>query len=520
MKKLSLVIPCYNEAQTIEALLERVEQAPFLDWGKEIIVVDDYSVDGTREILKKYESRVKIVYQEKNGGKGTAVQRGLKEATGSHVLIQDADLEYDPHEIQYLLGALDKGQGQVVFGSRNLHHKKREGFFLSRFGVWGITKLLNVLYGLRLTDAWTCYKLFPREASEDFPGGGFDSELLFTASLARRGLSICEVPISHTPRDVSAGKKIRYRDGFHVIFLLIADKMLHLRKPLNHKVRILPPGLCCPLCHERIVSVDDGYLCNDHGVFQKDKHGRPLLIRSDVFMQGSMDQATGVNWLKSFLKQFPKLYYGIWHVFCPALMVQNGPRKILSLVDRKGILVDVGSGPERLAPEFINVDLTPFPEVDVVADARELPFPDSWADGVVSESLLEHTPYPSESAKEMIRILKPRGILYVSAPFIHPYHASPDDFSRWTVSGLASLFKDIDIIERGVRSGPWSALLLFLAYWLGVVFSFGYKPVAPFLAHIFMLILGPLKYLDIIFARFPGAEAVAAHVYIIGRKRS
>lgn len=519
MKKISIIIPCYNESKTIETILRRVEKVSFPKWEKEIIVVDDYSTDGTRDILKKYENRIKIIYQLQNGGKGTAVRRGLKEATGDYIIIQDADLEYNPDEIKNLLSALDSGYGDAIFGSRNLHHEKRLGFCAPRLGVWFITKLLNALYGMHLTDAWTCYKLFPKEAKGNFQDGGFDSELLFTAALARQGLKIFEVPISHRPRDFSEGKKIRYRDGFRAIFLLIGDRLLHLRKPSARQPKDALSLLCCPICRGPLGKTRKGYVCEKDGIFALDESNRPIFLNTSMFESSKAEHESGINWLKSFLKQFPKLYYSIWHFFCPVLMVQNGPRKILSFVKKGSVILDVGSGPERLGDEFINVDSFPFPEVDVVADARSLPFRDSSADGVVSESLLEHVDDPDSVAREMVRVLKPGGFLYVSAPFIHPYHASPDDFNRWTSSGLKFLFRDLEIVEQGVRSGPWSALLMFLAYWFGVVFSFGFKKAAPFLAHIFMLVLGPIKYLDLIFARLPGAEDVSAHLYLIGRKK-
>lgn len=519
MKKLSIIIPCYNELKTIETILHRVEKASFPKWEREIIVIDDCSIDGTRDVLKKYENRIKIIYQLQNGGKGTAVRRGLKEATGDYVIIQDADLEYNPDEIKNLLSALDGGHGDVIFGSRNLHHKKRSGFCVPRLGVWFITNLLNALYGTHLTDAWTCYKLFPREAKGNFQDGGFDSELLFTAALARHGLKIFEVPISHSPRDFSEGKKIRHRDGFHAIFLLIGDRLLHFRKPHARQPKDASSLLCCSVCRGPLGRTREGYTCEKDGIFALDEFNRPIFLDANIFESNKSKYESGINWLKSFLKQFPKLYYSIWHFFCPVLMIQNGPRKILSFVQKGSVILDIGSGPERLGDEFINVDAFPFPDVDVVADARALPFRDSSIAGVVSESLFEHVDDPDSVAREMVRVLKPRGFLYVSAPFIHPYHASPDDFNRWTSSGLRFLFRDIEIIEQGVRSGPWSALLMFLAYWLGVIFSLGFKKAAPFLAHIFMLILGPLKYLDIIFVRFPGAEDVSAHLYIIGRKK-
>jgi ubiquinone/menaquinone biosynthesis C-methylase UbiE len=122
-------------------------------------------------------------------------------------------------------------------------------------------------------------------------------------------------------------------------------------------------------------------------------------------------------------------------------------------------------------------------------------------------------------AREMVRVVKSGGYIYVSAPFMHPYHASPDDFNRWTISGLKHMFSDLEIMESGVRSGPWSTFLMFMAYWLGVIFSFGSKKLSPFFAHIFMLVLGPLKYLDYIFIYMPGSDAVATHLYILGRKK-
>ncbi len=517
LKKLSIIIPCYNEQETIRELLHRVEHVRLPEfWEKEIIVIDDGSCDNTLNILRAYPGRIMVIPQEKNGGKGSAVRRGLQEASGHYALIQDADLEYDPNEIPRMIKGLEEGRGDVIYGSRNLHKEKRKGFLIPRLGVWMITKLLNIMYGLSLTDAWTCYKLFPLSAASDFRAGGFESELLFTAALARRGLSIGEVPISHNPRQAAQGKKIRYRDGIKALIVLAGDRLLYLRKPVSHVPKDASAFLCCPFCRNAFTM---GYLCPEHGSFAVDYAGRPLLIASAVFELNTEEHLSGVNWLKSFLKQFPKLYYGIWHLFCPVLMIRNGPRKILPLLPDHPILLDVGSGPERFGEEFINIDVYPFPEVDVVADASALPFPTGTVDGLVSESLLEHVADPVKVAAEMSRVLKPGGLLYVSAPFVHPYHASPDDFNRWTISGLKALFPDLEIVESGVRSGPWSAFLMFLAYWLGVIFAFGSKKTAPILAHVFMLILGPLKYLDLLCMSMPGADAVAAHLYIIGKKK-
>jgi len=247
--------------------------------------------------------------------------------------------------------------------------------------------------------------------------------------------------------------------------------------------------------------------------------GRPFLVKEEIFEENTDQHESGINWLKSFLKQFPKLYYSIWHIFCPVMMLVNGPRIVFDYVKNGDIIIDLGSGPERISKDFINVDIFPFPEVDIVADATELPFRDNSIDAVVSESLFEHVPDAYKVVNEIMRVVRPGGLIYASAPLVHPYHASPNDFGRWTISGLTRMFGEIDIIKSGVRSGPWSALLMFLAYWLGVIFSFGSRKAAPFVAHIFMLILGPLKYLDYFFIKMPGSEAVAAHLYVLGRKK-
>lgn len=516
--KLSIVIPAYNEEKTLASLIDAVLTVPFVGWEKEVVVVDDASSDKTQHILSSYGTRIKSIRQEKNGGKGTAVARGLTEATGDYIIIQDADLEYDPREIPAFLTEVDKGE-KVVFGSRNLHHVTRKGFYFQRLGVWLITKIINIMYGAHLTDVWTCYKLFPADAKKLFVPGRFEAELLFTTALLRDGHSIVEVPISHTPRDAGEGKKIRYRDGFKAIQLLLADRLLNLRKPQVRETGDHSHIICCPFCKADLFQSKEGLVCKVHGHFVVDESRRPILIEKKVYEHNSGQHESGVNWLKSFFKQFPKVYYSIWHMFCPVMMLVNGPRMILDRVQDGSTVIDVGSGPERLGKEFINVDIFPFPEVDIVSDATRLPFKNNTIDGAVSESLFEHVPDAHLVAREMVRVVKPGGYVYVSAPFMHPYHASPDDFNRWTISGLKHMFSDLEIVESGVRSGPWSTLLMFFAYWLGVIFSFGSQKMAPFLAHIFMLILGPLKYLDYIFIHMPGSDAVATHLYILGRKR-
>jgi len=221
MKKISIIIPAFNEEKTIGEIIRQVEAVDLSPLGKEIIVVDNNSQDSTLRIAKSIPN-IKVVV-EKGKGKGTAVKRGIAESTGDMILIQDADLEYNPDDIPKLIEKAISNKS-VVFGSRNLTPHRR-GTFLARWGVWFLTKEFNLLFGTDLTDLWTCYKLFPKEASHLFRGGGFESELLFASALIRSGFKIDEVPISYNqPRTKAEGKKIRYRDGIFGIFLLIKER--------------------------------------------------------------------------------------------------------------------------------------------------------------------------------------------------------------------------------------------------------------------------------------------------------
>ncbi|OHA10313.1 MAG: hypothetical protein A3H71_01865 [Candidatus Sungbacteria bacterium RIFCSPLOWO2_02_FULL_48_13b] len=290
-------------------------------------------------------------------------------------------------------------------------------------------------------------------------------------------------------------------------------------KDSKDRFQIICGFLVCPNCQSPLTPKSSGFACPKDGLFEKNARGVPLLIEAGSFSEHQIELDRGINWLKSFLKQFPALYYAIWNIFCPVLQAYNGPKKIFKEIPKEGVVLDVGSGPYRWDRRCVNVDVSPFPEVDLVADAEHLPFPNASVDAVVSESLLEHVDNPSAVAKEMLRVVKSGGVIYASAPFLTPYHASPDDFTRWTTSGLRALFAGAEIIETGVRSGPWSAFLVFLAYWLGVIFAFGSKKAAPFLAFVFMLVLGPLKIFDLFFAKLPGSETVSAQLYILCRKK-
>ena len=220
--KLSVVIPVYNEKNTIKDLIRKVDSVIS---DKEIIIVDDYSTDGTREILKSLEdnNRYRIFFHDKNMGKGAALRTGFKYVSGDIVIIQDADLEYDPREYEKLITPIIEGNADVVFGSRFLAGPHRVLLFWHYLGNKILTTLSNIFTNLNLTDMETCYKVFKKEVLNgiNLKSNRFGFEPEFTVKIAKRRYRIYEVPISYFGRDYSEGKKITWKDGIIAIWCII-----------------------------------------------------------------------------------------------------------------------------------------------------------------------------------------------------------------------------------------------------------------------------------------------------------
>lgn len=220
--KLSVIIPVYNEVASIEEIIRRVQAT---NLAFEIIIVDDGSTDGTREVLQRLDGQgqVRVLLHEKNRGKGAAIRTGLQAARGDVLLIQDADLEYDPRDYPLLLRPIEEGVADVVYGSRFLGGPRRVVMFWHMVANKLLTMMTNVLYNTILSDMETGYKVFRREVIENMPlrANRFDFEPEFTAKVLKRNYRIFEVPISFNPRDYSQGKKIKLRDAFEAVWTLL-----------------------------------------------------------------------------------------------------------------------------------------------------------------------------------------------------------------------------------------------------------------------------------------------------------
>lgn len=227
-KILSIIIPVYNEAATIDQLLHSVAAEQLRGWKKEIIVVDDGSSDSTKSILQQWEKRVRVIYKAKNEGKGSALSLGFAKATGDIILIQDADLEYSPKDYPILLAPFDNPQVNIVYGSRFLG-PHLSTMFLYAQGNKFVTLVTNLLFNTNITDMETGYKVFRRSVLHGIiiKAKRFDVEPELTIKVLKKGCQIYEVPISYYGRKFSEGKKLTWRDGVIALWTLIKYRFVN-----------------------------------------------------------------------------------------------------------------------------------------------------------------------------------------------------------------------------------------------------------------------------------------------------
>jgi len=228
--KLSIIVPAYNECKTISKIIERIKEVDIGNIKKEIIVVDDFSNDGTRDILREIKG-IKLFFHDKNCGKGKALKTGIEKSSGNIILVQDADLEYSPKDYPQLIKPIINGKEKVVYGSRLLRKKNKQGALLFYLGGIIITKFTNLLYASHLTDEPTCYKIFSSELKPlllNAEGNRFEWEPEVTSKILRMGFRIHEIPIFYSPRTKRAGKHINFKDGVQTLWVLFKWKFKRL----------------------------------------------------------------------------------------------------------------------------------------------------------------------------------------------------------------------------------------------------------------------------------------------------
>jgi glycosyltransferase involved in cell wall biosynthesis len=241
-KKLSIVMPCYNEQRTVDKIIAEVLAVDLGSTQKELVIVDDGSKDGTRKILRKLADKhkeIKLIFQEVNQGKGAALKRGILESTGDVVVIQDADLEYDPTEYSRLLYPIERGHADVVYGSRFIGGEPhRIIYYRNQIANKVLTMLSNIFTGLNLTDMETCYKMFAgdhiRSIGQNLRAQRFGFEPEVTAHVAKRNLRVYEIGISYYGRSKEEGKKIGLRDGIKALWEIVYFNTTARKAAKNH----------------------------------------------------------------------------------------------------------------------------------------------------------------------------------------------------------------------------------------------------------------------------------------------
>ncbi len=274
--------------------------------------------------------------------------------------------------------------------------------------------------------------------------------------------------------------------------------------------------LACPECHSRLKFHDRTLICS-----RCDRSYPVNLIDRYVrFVSTFGDKAKNdPSNIRDYFKRWPGFYYFILKFFGPLWRSGINADKFLEKHGRDGVILNLGSGPKVINSKVINLDIFPYKGVSVVADAHSLPFKDNSIEAVICAEVLEHVKDPEVVINEINRVLTGSGSVYVSVPFLFPFHASPIDFRRWTHEGLKELLRKFEIIEIGVYAGPFSALTVWLSYIFSSIFSFGSTRLYWLLTNLSLLLFFPVKILDIIAARLPFAINSAAVLYVVARKK-
>jgi len=278
------------------------------------------------------------------------------------------------------------------------------------------------------------------------------------------------------------------------------------------------PSFVHPVTYEPLSRKDHGYETQSGEIFL-DKNTIPCFISSALEEHMNEERTGFINTLKVLLRKSPTLYRFLIFLISPVCFTGISAKKFLKQYNAESCILNIGSGIHRYRKDQTNIDIFPDAEVDVIADATALPIASNSVDAVVCEYLLEHVPNPQAVIDEILRVLKKGGKAYIATPFVYPFHACPNDFHRWTIEGLRYALRKGDIKAIGTRVGPTSALTAHLVTWVAIVVSFGSQTIYSIASTLLLVVFFPLKFLDVLFGRFPTSIHGAACFYVIVEKK-
>lgn len=282
--------------------------------------------------------------------------------------------------------------------------------------------------------------------------------------------------------------------------------------------------LACPKCRGPLEHHDITLACNSCWQSYMVKDNVPYILDHKLSDRYEQEARLPINKFKALIKRYPWLFQFLTYAIGSISYLGMSPQKAMLRVFRKEeldekVIINVGSGIKRIHRSVINLDIFPFRNVDLVTNATALPLKDDSVDMIITESTLEHIPNTYIAMRELARVVKSGGFIYVSIPFLMPFHASPSDYGRLTAEGLKYHFSDFEAIKTGMRGGPMSALITFIMFFIPLPLSLISKSLYQFATYAVMIFLTPLRIFDLIFYLFPSSVEVAAIVYFLGRKK-
>jgi len=277
-------------------------------------------------------------------------------------------------------------------------------------------------------------------------------------------------------------------------------------------------NLICLDCHKQLNLSSKKLTCSNCGKIYQIIENKLYFLDKKIEILNQESSDAIVNKLKILFKKYPIIFSFLYYAF-GASFVGKSAKKAIENIESDKLIINLGSGIKKINDNVVNIDFYPFDNVDIVSDISDLPFNNNSVDVVINEFVLEHVKNPKKIVKEIYRVLKPNGLLYLAVPFVASFHSSPNDYYRWSKQGIRELLKDFKEEEIGIRCGPTSAMLYVVNEWIATFLSFGFQKLHQFLFIFLMIIASPIKIFDYLIYKFKSSENIAYGFYFIGRKK-